>query len=566
MSNPGGPYPHNVAAAALLAAAAAVFLPCLAALPLIRGESMYALISKEMLDAGHWLTPTLHGVPYLDKPPLLYWLTMASYQMLGVSEWTARAPNLLCVAGEIWFTYLIGLQVLNRRAAWLGGFVLLTSVGFFSQHLIIYTDHLISLSLTAALYCFLRWQERFAQKWAALFYLCLAVGFFSKGLVGVLFPLLIGGVYTLFHRRPGSCAVFVSPRGWAIPALLVTPWLAAMEVYHPGFLKHHLLNEQIMRFLGQRYPMDIISFSLPAFWLLLGIWLLPWTPLLPETLYRFGREAASGSVSGPGSRLLLIWPAVILGFFTLSSSRVEYYSLPALPALALVLGWRLQRFMASPGDHSLPGALLLLSLSGVLIVVFLPSLEELFAANRRECIGLLELIQPVARRFILVVPPLAALGALAGWRRPSWGLTVYGLAAVALLYFTFQAYSAISPLVSDKIPGEYVRSLAGPDDLVIMEYIEEFEYSASLAFYAGRRVFIVKRGELPQFPYPVPEEHNYLIPPERLKELWRGPNRVFLLADEVLQLEAYLERAPVQMVLTGKRILLNQNPQLADKH
>jgi hypothetical protein len=425
-------------------------------------------------------------------------------------------------------------------------------------------DHLISLSLVASLYCFLRWQERSAIGWASGFYLGVTVGFLSKGLVGLLFPFLIVGVYAFFTRRPKTIGLLVSPWGWGIFLLLVTPWLAAMEINHPGFLRHYFVNEQIMRFLGQRYPLDINSFSLPGFWLLLGIWLLPWTPLLPEALYRFWRQEAAGPAPGP-SLLILIWPAVILGFFTLSSSRIEYYSLPALPALALVVGWRLQKLPESARDRSVAGALLLLALVGVLIIVCLPYLENLFADNRRECIGLFELIQPVGRWFLLVIPPLAALGALAGWRRPAWALTVYGVLAVAMVFFTFKSYSAISPLVSDKIPGEYIKSLAKPDDLVIMESIEEFEYGASLAFYADRRILLVKRGELPQFPYPVPAEQNYLIPPELLRELWRGPNRVFLLADEVLQLEAYLERAPVQVALTGKRVLVNQNPQLAGK-
>lgn len=556
----------NAAVAVLLGAAAAVFIPCLAALPFIRGEAMFALIPKEMLTAGRWLTPTLNGAPYLDKPPLLYWLTMAVYQVFGMSELTARVPNLLCVLGEIWFTYLIGLHLLNRRAAWLGGFVLFTSVGFFSQHLVIYTDHLISLTLVASLYCFLRWQEGFARRWESLFYFFLALGFLSKGFVGVIFPLLIIGLYALSTRQPGLSALFFPRWGWAIVLLLVTPWLVTMEIKHPGFLKHHLLNEQVLRFFGQRYPQDITPFSIPAFWLLLGIWLLPWTPLLPEALYRFWREKASGSGNNSRSLILLIWPAVILGFFTLSASRIEYYSLPALPSLALVLGWRLQRFMETPRDHSVPGALLLLTLLGTLMVVALPSLEELLAANRRELIGFFELVQPTARRFILLIPMLSALGGLVGWRCPSWALTAYGIVAATLLCLTFQAFYALSPLLSDKIPGEYLRRFAKPGDLVIMEYIEEFEYGACLAYYADRRILMVKRGELPQFPYPVAPEENYLILPERLKELWRGSTQVFLLADEVLKLEPYLDQAPAQLAFTGKRLLLNHHSQLADKH
>lgn len=556
----------RVAFLTLLIVAAAVFLPCLAALPLIRAEAMFALIPREMLRAGQYLTPTLNGVPYLDKPPLLYWLILTAYRLLGEAEWTARLPNLLCALGEIWFTCLIGRRLLNPRAAWLGGFVLFTSVGFFSQHLVIYTDHLITLTLAASLYCFLRWQEQGAPKWAASFYLCLAAGFLSKGFIGLLFPLGIMGLYALSVRQWRLFRLFLRPWGWLMIVLLAAPWLTAMEVLHPGFLRHHLINEQILRFFGQRQPMDTNPFSVPAFWLLLGIWLLPWTPLLPDALYRFWREAAADAGGDPRTRLLLIWPAVILGFFTLSASRIEYYSLPALPGLALVLGWRLQRFTESTRDHSVNRALLLLALLGATILMALPHLEEIFAANRRELIGLFEMVAPTARQIFWFIPLLATSGALAGWRRPFPAAAAYGLVAAAFLYFTFQAYSALSPLVSDKIPGEYIRRFSQPGDLVVMEYIEEFEYGASLAYYADRRILMVRRGYLPQFPYPVPPEKDYLILPEQLQELWQGKNRVFLLADESLELEPYLEEAPVQVVLAGKRLFLNQSPTLADKN
>jgi 4-amino-4-deoxy-L-arabinose transferase-like glycosyltransferase len=86
----------------------------------------------------------------------------------------------------------------------------------------------------------------------------------------------------------------------------------------------------------------------------LGIWLMPWTFILPSALYRFWPATRPGREVGASGRLLLIWAAVILGFFTLSSSRIEYYSLPALPALALILGWRLQRYLDTPGDRLIP--------------------------------------------------------------------------------------------------------------------------------------------------------------------------------------------------------------------
>jgi 4-amino-4-deoxy-L-arabinose transferase-like glycosyltransferase len=550
----------TLAAAALILAGAALFLPTLAILPLNRAEAMYALIPQEMLETGAWLTPTLNGAPYLDKPPLLYWLALAAYQLFGVSELTARLTNFACALGEIWFTYLIGLHLMNRQAAWLGGFVLLSSIGFFSLHLVIYPDHLVNLTLVASLYFFLRWLDRPDFRWVALFFFALAMGFLSKGFIAIVFPCLICGFYGLSRRQPQMLAFFLSWRGWAIFLMFSLSWLTAMELLHPGFLKHHILNEQIMRFFGQRYPMDIISLSIPGFWLLLFIWLLPWTPLLPGALYRFWREIASGHGANPPGRLLLIWAAVIMGFYTLSACRIDYYSLPALPPLALVLGWRLHRLMENPQDRTLCWVLLTLTLLGLATLAALPSLEGFLAANRREFIGLFESVRPTAGKMMVIIPLLGGLGALGGWRRPSFALAAYGAVAVVLLYFTLQAYVALAPLLGDHIPGEYIRRHAGAHDVVVMEYIEEFEYGASLAYYAQRRILMVQRGELPQFPYPVAPAQNYIIAPAELEELWRSSTRVFVLVDDAVPLEAYLANAPVQLRLTGKRLLVNQTP------
>ena len=135
------------------------YLPLFWQLPLMRAEAMYALIPQEMLASGSWLTPTLNGAPYLDKPHLLYWLNLVAYKLFGVSDWSARLPTLAMTVGEVWLTYLIGRRLVGRIAAWLGGFVLLTCIGFFVLHLQILTDHLITLTLLAAFYFLLRWEE-----------------------------------------------------------------------------------------------------------------------------------------------------------------------------------------------------------------------------------------------------------------------------------------------------------------------------------------------------------------------------------------------------------------------
>jgi hypothetical protein len=540
----------------LLLLCLALYLGPALTLPLIRPEAMFALVPREMLASGQWISATLNGVPYWDKPPLLYWLNLLAFKVFGVSDWAARVPTLGLTLSEVGATFLVGGLLLGRRAAWLGSFILLTSLGFFVLHLQIFTDHLITVTLTVSLYALLRWMERPRLTWVFLFHLAMAVGFLSKGLIGLGFPLLIGLLYAWQLRQPRLLAFLFHPGGLTLVALLIIPWLVVMERHYPGFCRYHLVHEHLVRFLGQRQPNGVSTISFPMFWLFLGIWLMPWVLLLPQALYRYFKNTDPVKSEGAG-RLLIIWAAVVLGVFTLSSTRIEYYSLPALPPLALILGWRLDEYLKTP-DGSVPGALLLIGLTGVGTVWWLGGLEYLCDANRREFFGMFPLIKPLAPLAIFSIPALTIGGALWGWRRPRFAASCYGALALVLILLTFVTWWVLSPLLSDKSLGNYVSLHAQPGDLVVMESIEEFEYGASLAFYAGRRILMVQRQGLPHFNYPVAPEKNFLISPDRLRKLWYGPQRLFLLVDNAMPLEPYLKETRVVQEGVGKCLLSNR--------
>jgi 4-amino-4-deoxy-L-arabinose transferase-like glycosyltransferase len=535
-----------------------LYLPLFWQLPLTRSEAMYALIPKEMLASGSWLTPTLNGVHYLDKPPFLYWLILLSYKIFGVSAVSARVPTLALTVGEVWLTYLLGRRLIGRKAAWLGGFILLSCIGFFVLHLQILTDHLITLSLLTALYCVVRWQEEPNWRWSTLFLLALVAGFLSKGLIGLIFPGLIGLIYAWLLRDRRLFRLFFSPSGLALLVILLTVWTASSELANPGYLKFQIVNEQIMRFLGRRFPPDVNSFTIAGFWLFLGIWLMPWAFILPSALYRFWEVTRPNREVSRRARLLIIWAAVILAFFTVSAGRIEYYSLPAFPALALILGWRVKRYLDTPKDRVVPFSLLALGLLGLSLLVLLPYLQTVCVNNRREFIGMVHTLTPIARRVSWIIPAAALVSAGAGLlRRRALAVATYGALALVLALLTFQSFASLTPALSDKQAGVYIREHASPQDIVIMGPIEEFEYGASLEYYARRRILMVKRHGLPKFPYPVNPAANYIISEKRLKELWQGPKKVFLLLDNVTPPEPFLKGATVVLTLPGKRLLVN---------
>jgi hypothetical protein len=128
------------------------------------------------------------------------------------------------------------------------------------------------------------------------------------------------------------------------------------------------------------------------------------------------------------------------------------------------------------------------------------------------------------------------------------------------MYLSYQALLVISTMISDKSPGEYLKANTGPEDIVVMEAPEEFEFVASLAYYTGRRVLIVQREGLPEFPYPVSSRENYLISPESLQTPWFGPQRVFFLSDNPASQEPFLKEVAGCKTFTGKRLLVNRRP------
>src|SRR5262249_44289349 len=91
--------------------------PCLSFHLFEPDEGRYAEIPREMLQRGEWVVPYLQGEPYLDKPPLLYWLVMASYRLFGVHPWAARLVPALAVHGCVLLTYLLGRRNLGERPA-----------------------------------------------------------------------------------------------------------------------------------------------------------------------------------------------------------------------------------------------------------------------------------------------------------------------------------------------------------------------------------------------------------------------------------------------------------------
>src|SRR5881296_2127946 len=188
-------------------------------------EGLYATIAQEMLSGGDWVIPHVNGLPYMEKPPLYFWLTALTFWGCGPSEWATRFWSALAALGTVILTWRIGRRLYGARAGLLAGLVVATVVGNALYVRKASTDELFVFCLTLAMYGFLRDAERpdRGRGRFLLFYVGTALGVLAKGLIGVVFPLLIVGLGTVVVRRLSSRELNLA-RGVAVFAVVAGLW------------------------------------------------------------------------------------------------------------------------------------------------------------------------------------------------------------------------------------------------------------------------------------------------------------------------------------------------------
>ena len=525
-------------------------------------EGMYGAIAREMAEKGDWITPHFDGVRYLEKPPLYFWLTALTISLVGPSEWAVRLWSALPALGTALLIWRMGRLLYGGASGLLSAIILLTSVGVFRYTRVAATDSLLVFSLTLSLYGFARImlnQMRGAKSvWSGplLFYLGMALGVLSKGLIGALFPLLIVGLYFWFSGERVSWNRIHFKWGLLLIVVLILPWHLLVAWKNPGFLQFYFVDNQFLRFLSDRaFIEDDVPVGSVAFLALTFVWFFPWSLFLWGT-WRHGFPNAS-SGQNPEERLHLLvglWVTAVIGFFFLSPSRLEHYILPALPPLSLVVGaswcdafgeakprvslkWPL---VASAVGCGLTGIALILwadrlTPNGVFswlaeLNVYYRILKDQSAAFPFASVAPFVLLArglgvalaiglPLALVLFLLRKPLASF------------LAVTGVAAgIALLILRLLV--VIEPHHSAKPVALALKARTQQGDLIVHE--GSLEYSGSLPFYTGRQVHILngQRGDL-DFGSRYPEGQGLFLDDAEFTRLWEGGKRVFLVTREV---------------------------------
>jgi dolichol-phosphate mannosyltransferase len=300
-------------------------------------EPRYAEIARQMLEGGNATVPVLHGLPYYDKPPLLYWLVMSCYQVFGVHDWAARlVPSgaaFLCVL----LTYWWGRRLAGARAAFAGSMILCLSARFVYLGRLLTMNSLLCLWVVAALAAahVAIYGSRLRWHWWLLSAVACALGLLTKGPVALALVLVPVLVYQALDARAARLGV----RPWLVYGAtavgLALPWYLILAATDPDFLGYFFWKHNLMRFVAPFDHAKPVWFYLPE--VLLGM--LPWSLLLIPLVKFLGRHPEAGEARRPAALgFFLLAGLWSLLFYSLAGSKRAGYILPVMPPLALALG------------------------------------------------------------------------------------------------------------------------------------------------------------------------------------------------------------------------------------
>ena len=312
-------------------------------------EARNAQLALNVVDSGQWLSLSLNQEPYWDKPPLQIWAIAASYQMFGVSQWATRLPGAIASLLTILMTVMIGKRLVGFRAAALGTFLLLITAGYLFTGRYVTMDATLTATTTATLLLgFLAIRDRMSKPIAVAAGIACGIGVLTKGPIALVLclPPLIAANWLLAKQPERS----KTRNRWAwfiVPTFVVAaPWFIATSLVHPDFLSYFFWKHHVVRFSAA------FNHRGPFWYYAVGIFLFmfPASYLIPSTArFLTSRKPESRLWRTREHGMLLLSIVWIIGFFTISESKLPTYIVPSFPLICLLMGVLLERKLLGRG-------------------------------------------------------------------------------------------------------------------------------------------------------------------------------------------------------------------------
>ena len=560
---------------------AVIYLGCLFQPPLMDdADTVHAEAAREMVEHNDWVTLKINGnanqdgFRYLEKAPLMYWLVAASYKVFGVHDWSARLPIALGMLALLLVAYRIGRRFYSDEGGFYAALALATGFGPFIYTRFMIPEMLVALWLAMGFDFFLESLEQSERGEQPSLWVCwglaatMALNVLTKGLIGLVFPIGTILIYLLLTKNLRHLLRLRLFSSFLVFLLIAAPWHLLAGIRNPaqgearGFFWFYFVNEHFLRFLKKRFPADYDTVPLWLFWGLMLVWLMPWTAFIVQAIRQVPAKLAAFraglNAQQRGTVIFFLWPLVILLFFSFSS-RQEYYVLPGLPGVALLLGGWLAGESASNSDSAerrsgriSSAVLAVVGMAVCVVCVALAwqaqappqnyDIAELLKKNPQDYAlsfgHILDLTPQAMGAF--KIPLLAAglafaLGTITSLllRRRNRAFAanlVLTLMTTILLYAAHQGLVIFSPVLSSKVLAQAIERNWKPD--AIIEDNGDYEAASSVNYYTRRQIRILN-GRCNNIWYGsrFPDAPPIFDDDASFEKLWRGDKTVFLLTD-----------------------------------
>lgn len=304
-------------------------------------EPRYAQVAREMLERHDWITPTLGGHAWLEKPPLYYWQAMLAFSLLGATDVAARIPSaldatLLVIAVYLFFRkFRRGVEVdaalITASCAAMIGYARAAS-----------TDMPLAAAFSLGMLAWWAWRESGKRIYLAVFYAFIAFGMLAKGPVA---PVLAAFVILLFAAATREWRALL--RTLWLPGILLfcaigLPWYVAVQLHNPLFFREFILEHNLARFSTNLYHHpEPFWYYLPVTAVALVPWIVFIIAAIAESVRVWLRERKSAPTEPDLQFQFRVfaccWLVVPIVFFSFSRSKLPGYILPAIPAGAVLL-------------------------------------------------------------------------------------------------------------------------------------------------------------------------------------------------------------------------------------
>ena len=312
-------------------------------------EPRYAQVAREMLNRHDWITPTLGGKPWLEKPVLYYWQAIIAYRIFGVTDWAARIPSAADATLMVVAIYLF-LRRFRPGFHLDGALITASAAGVIGFARAASTDMPLASMVTIAMLAWYAWCESRTRGYLALSFFFLGLGVLAKGPVAILLALLIIAIFTAAtHDFETLKQTFWIP-GIAIFLAVTLPWYIAVQLKNPEFFRVFILQHNLARFGTNLYHHP------EPFWYYLPVVLLaliPWTLFVviavSKSISAWWTEKKEKKELRSGEELnvfLIIWLIVPVLFFSISQSKLPGYIVPSIPAGSLLVAEYIRRHFA----------------------------------------------------------------------------------------------------------------------------------------------------------------------------------------------------------------------------